>query len=105
MKIEISNKSKQELPAYSAISAAGMDRRDNLEEEIVLRKMQRSIIKSGLFLEIPAGYEEQILPGSRLALNKGIKVLNLPGTINAEYGGEVYVILITLSETHFIISD
>ncbi len=105
MKIKIINKSKHELPAYSTVASAGMDLRANLSEDISLLPMQRVIVPTGLFLEIPVGYEAQIRPRSGLAIKKGITVLNSPGTIDADYRGEVCIILINLSEEIFVIKD
>jgi len=105
MKIKIINKSKHRLPEYTTEHAAGMDIRANLDEDIVLGPMKRALVKTGLFLEIPAGYEAQIRPRSGLAINKGITVLNSPGTIDADYRGEVCIILINLSEENFVIKD
>jgi len=105
MKIKIINKSKHELPAYSTVASAGMDLRANLSEDINLLPMQRVIVPTGLFLEIPVGYEAQIRPRSGLAIKKGVTVLNSPGTIDADYRGEVCIILINLSEEIFVIKD
>lgn len=105
MKIRIVNKSKHSLPEYSTESSAGMDLRANLDKEILLGPMQRALVPTGLFVEIPAGYEAQIRPRSGLAINKGITVLNSPGTIDADFRGEVCVILINLSEELFVVKD
>jgi dUTP pyrophosphatase len=105
MKIKIINKSKHPLPAYSTVSSAGMDLRANLNEDLVLKSMDRALVKTGLFLEIPDGYEAQIRPRSGLAINKGITVLNSPGTIDADYRGEVGIILVNLSKDDFVIKD
>jgi len=105
MKIRIINKSKHELPDYSTDSSAGMDIRADIENEILLKPMERSLIKTGLYLEIPVGYEAQIRPRSGLAINKGVTVLNSPGTIDADYRGEVCIILINLSKENFVIKD
>lgn len=105
MKIRIINKSKHQLPSYSTVSSAGMDVRANIEDEIVLKPMERAIVKTGLFLEIPVGYEAQIRPRSGLAINKGITILNSPGTIDADYRGEVCIILVNLSKEDFVIKD
>lgn len=105
MKIKIINKSRHALPAYSTIASAGMDLRANIDEDIILEPMGRSLVKTGLYLEIPVGYEAQIRPRSGLAINKGITVLNSPGTIDADYRGEVCVILINLSKENFVIKD
>lgn len=105
MKIKIINRSKHELPAYATEHAAGMDLRANLEEPIVLKSLERTLVATGLFLEIPIGYEAQIRPRSGLAFKNGLTVLNSPGTIDADYRGEVKVILVNLSNQEFIIND
>ena len=105
MKIKIVNKSKHELPAYSTDASAGMDLRANIEEDIVIDPLKRLLVNTGLYLEIPLGYEAQIRPRSGLAIKKGITVLNSPGTIDSDYRGEVCVILINLSDESFIIKD
>ena len=105
MKIRILNKSKHELPGYSTKASAGMDIRANLENDINLKPMERIIVPTGLFLEIPIGYEAQIRPRSGLAFEKGITILNSPGTIDADYRGEVCVILVNLSDENFVIKD
>ena len=105
MKIKIINRSKHKLPEYSREHAAGMDIRANLDEDVVLEPMKRALVKTGLFVEIPVGYEAQIRPRSGLAIKKGITVLNSPGTIDADYRGEVCIILINLSEEKFVIKD
>ena len=103
MEIKIVNKSNNELPAYSTKLSAGMDLRANLTEPVVLKPLERKLIPTGLFVEIPEGYEAQIRPRSGLALKKGITVLNSPGTIDADYRGEIGVILINLSAEEFVI--
>ena len=105
MKIRIVNKSKHALPDYSTLHSAGMDIRANIDEDVVLMPLARTIIKTGLFLEIPVGFEAQIRPRSGLAVNKGVTVLNSPGTIDADYRGEVCIILINLSGEKFVIKD
>ena len=105
MKIKIINRSKHTLPEYSTIDSAGMDLRANLDEDIILKPLGRALIPTGLFLEIPSGYEAQIRPRSGLAIKKGITVLNTPGTIDADYRGEICIILINLSEDNFVVSD
>ncbi len=105
MKIRIINKSRHELPEYATLLSAGMDIRANLDEDIVLGPMKRAMVRTGLYLEIPDGYEAQIRQRSGLAINKGITVLNSPGTIDADYRGEVCIILVNLSEKDFVISD
>jgi dUTP pyrophosphatase len=105
MEIKIINKSRHELPAYSTIASAGMDLRASIDKEILLKPMQRILVPTGLFLEIPEGYEAQIRPRSGLAINKGITILNSPGTIDADYRGEVCIIMVNLSDQDFIIND
>ncbi len=105
MEIKIVNKSQNELPAYSTIHSAGMDLRANLNEPVVLKPLERKLIPTGLFIELPVGYEAQIRPRSGLALKKGITVLNSPGTIDADYRGEICVILINLSGEEFVIEN
>lgn len=105
MKVKIVNKSKHTLPEYATVHAAGMDIRANLDEAIILKPLERKLVPTGLFIELPQGYEAQIRPRSGLALKKGITVLNSPGTIDADYRGEIGVILINLSHEEFIIND
>jgi dUTP pyrophosphatase len=105
MNIKIINKSHHELPKYGSEHAAGMDLRANLDQSVVIAPMQRVLIPTGLFLEIPVGFEAQVRPRSGLAIKSGITVLNSPGTIDADYRGEVCVILINLSDTPFTIND
>lgn len=105
MKIRVINKSKHELPGYSTEASAGMDLRANLQEDILLRPMERIIVPTGLFLEIPVGYEAQIRPGSDLAIKKGITVLNSSGSLDADYHGEVCIILVNLSKEIFVVKD
>jgi dUTP pyrophosphatase len=105
MQIKVVNESKHPLPHYATTQSAGMDLRANLEEPIVLAPMQRVLVKTGLFMALPEGYEAQVRPRSGLAYKKGITVLNSPGTIDADYRGEVGVILINLSEEAFTIED
>lgn len=105
MQIRIINKSTNELPSYSTSHSAGMDLRAFLSEDIVLKPLERRLIPTGLFVEIPEGYEAQIRPRSGLALKKGITILNSPGTIDADYRGEIGVILINLSSEEFVISN
>ena len=101
MIVKIINKSKNELPKYETLFSAGMDLRASLEESIVLKPFQRLVVKTGLFISLQQGYEAQIRPRSGLALKKGITVLNSPGTIDADYRGEIGVILINLSDSDF----
>jgi len=105
MHIKIVNKSYNELPAYSTEMSAGMDLRANLTEPVVLKPLERKLIPTGLFIELPQGYEAQIRPRSGLALKKGITVLNTPGTIDADYRGEIGIILINLSQEDFVIEN
>ena len=105
MKVKVVNKSKYKLPQYSTEASAGMDLRANLKNPIILKPLERTIIKTGIYIQLPTGYEAQIRPRSGLALKKGITVLNSPGTIDADYRGEVGVILINLSSEQFIIED
>ena len=103
--VKIINKSHHPLPAYSTACSAGMDLRANLEESIVLRPLQRVLIPTGLFMALPDGYEAQVRPRSGLALKHGITVLNTPGTIDADYRGEIGVILVNLSQDDFVVND
>lgn len=105
MQVKIVNKSKNELPAYSTKHSAGMDLRAKLDEPVILKSLDRVLIPTGLFIELPEGYEAQIRPRSGLALKKGITVLNTPGTIDADYRGEICVILINLSQDEFVIEN
>ncbi len=105
MKIRIINKSAHKLPYYETEASAGMDLRANIEQPITLKPLERAIIKTGLFLELPMGYEAQVRPRSGLAAKKGITVLNAPGTIDADYRGEVGVILVNLSNEDFTIEN
>jgi len=105
MQVKIINRSKHALPAYETSASAGMDVRANLDESIELKPLERALVKTGLFLEIPVGFECQVRPRSGLALKKGITVLNSPGTVDADYRGEVGVILINLSNETFVVED
>lgn len=105
MKVRIINKSKHSLPAYETNLSAGMDLRANLSETITLQPMQRALIPTGLYIELPSGTEAQIRPRSGLAFKNGITVLNSPGTIDADYRGEIKVLLINLSQEPFEIKD
>lgn len=105
MKVKIINKSQHPLPAYETILSAGMDLRASLTESIILQPMQRALIPTGLYIELPAGTEAQIRPRSGLAFKHGITVLNSPGTIDADYRGEIKVLLINLSQEAFEIKD
>lgn len=105
MKIQIINKSKHALPQYATAHSAGMDLRANIDTPILLKPMQRKLIPTGLYIALPEGFEAQIRPRSGLALKKGITLLNTPGTIDADYRGEIGVIVVNLSEEDFIIED
>jgi dUTP pyrophosphatase len=105
MTIEIINKSKHETPNYETASSAGMDLRANLSESVTLKPLERAIIKTGLHIALPPGYEAQIRPRSGLAAKFGISVLNAPGTIDADYRGDIGVILVNLSNENFTIND
>lgn len=105
MNVQIINKSKHPLPAYATIASAGMDLRANLDAPIVLKPLQRCLVPTGLFMALPVGYEAQVRPRSGLAIKKGITVLNTPGTIDADYRGEVCVILVNLSAEEFVVED
>ena len=105
MKVNIINKSKHPLPHYETSASAGMDLRANISEPLTLKPLERAIIKTGLFIELPVGYEAQVRPRSGLAAKKGITVLNAPGTIDADYRGEIGVILANLSNDDFRVED
>ena len=105
MKVQIINKSMHPLPQYATPLSAGLDLRANLNEPITLQPLQRVLVPTGLYIALPAGYEDQVRPRSGLALKKGITVLNTPGTIDADYRGEVCVILVNLSADPFVIED
>lgn len=105
MKIRVINRSHHALPAYATVLSAGMDLRANLTEPIVLKPSARCLVPTGLYIALPEGYEAQVRPRSGLALKKGITVLNSPGTIDADYRGEIGVILINLSAEEFVIED
>ena len=105
MKVQIINKSKHATPNYETEGAAGMDLRANIEEAIILKPLERAIVKTGLFIALPVGFEAQVRPRSGLAAKKGITVLNSPGTVDADYRGEIGVILVNLSNAAFVIND
>ena len=105
MKVQVINKSKHPLPEYVTSLSAGMDLRANLESPIVLKPLQRCLVPTGIYMALPEGYEAQVRPRSGLAIKKGISVLNSPGTIDADYRGEVCVILVNLSTEDFVIED
>ena len=103
MKVNIINKSEHPIPEYETPASAGMDLRANISDSITLQPLDRAVVKTGLFLEIPVGYEAQVRPRSGLAAKKGITVLNAPGTVDADYRGEIGVILVNLSKEEFTI--
>ena len=105
MQVPIVNKSKHALPEYETVASAGMDLRANLDESITLSPLQRTLVPTGLFIELPVGFEAQVRPRSGLAIKHGISVLNSPGTIDADYRGEIKVILVNLSDQQFEIQD
>lgn len=105
MQVQIINKSKHALPSYETIASAGMDLRANIDEPITLKPLERAIVPTGLFIALPIGTEAQVRPRSGLAAKKGITVLNAPGTVDADYRGEVGVILVNLSNDDFVIND
>ncbi len=103
MRVKIVNRSENPLPDYSTSSSAGMDLRANLDEAVTLKPLERKLIPTGLFMELPEGFEAQIRPRSGLALKKGISVLNTPGTIDADYRGEIGIILVNISAESFVV--
>lgn len=105
MNVQIINKSKHQIPAYETEQSAGMDLRANINDSITLKPLERAIVKTGLFIALPAGFEAQVRPRSGLAAKKGITVLNSPGTVDADYRGEIGVILVNLSNEDFVIQD
>lgn len=105
MTIKIINTSEHALPNYETIASAGMDLRANISEPILLKSLERAIVKTGLFIELPLGYEAQVRPRSGLAAKKGVTVLNAPGTIDADYRGEIGVILVNLSQEDFVVEN
>jgi len=105
MNVKIINASKHQTPAYETEGSAGMDLRANIEEEIILKPLERTIVKTGLFIALPIGFEAQVRPRSGLAAKNGITVLNSPGTVDADYRGEIGVILVNLSNDDFVIKD
>ena len=105
MRIKVVNRGHQPLPQYATAQSAGMDLRANLEEPVTLKPLERKLIPTGLHIALPAGYEAQVRPRSGLALKKGITVLNTPGTIDADYRGEIGVVLINLSSEEFVVND
>lgn len=105
IKVSIINKGHQPLPAYATPQSAGMDLRANIEEPVTLRPMERRLIPTGLYIALPEGFEAQIRPRSGLALKHGVTVLNTPGTVDADYRGEIMVLLINLSDRDFTVND
>ena len=105
MNVKVINKSKHKLPKYTTQLSAGMDLRANIDADMSLKPLQRLIVKTGIFIQLPTGYEAQVRPRSGLAYKKGITVLNTPGTIDADYRGEIGVILINLSTEDFLVTD
>ena len=105
MEVKIINRSHHPLPEYATPQSAGVDLRANLDEPVVMKPMERRLIPTGLFISLPGGFEAQVRPRSGLAIKKGITVLNTPGTIDADYRGEIGVILINLSQEDFIVND
>ena len=105
MKVQVINKSKHPLPKYETEQSAGMDIRANLNEPIVLKPLQRCLVPTGLYIALPKGFEAQIRPRSGLAIKKGIGVLNSPGTIDADYRGEICIILVNLSSEDFVVEE
>lgn len=105
MNVKIINTSKHELPSYETIASAGMDIRANLDSPIILKSLERQMIPTGLFIELPVGFEAQIRPRSGLAAKKGVTVLNSPGTIDADYRGEIKIILVNISNEEFVVND
>ncbi len=103
--VKVINKSKHALPEYATTAAAGLDIRANIDAPITLNSLERTLVKTGIFMELPVGYEAQVRPRSGLAYKKGVTVLNSPGTIDADYRGEVGVILVNLSKEPFVIED
>ena len=105
MQVRIVNKSQHELPDYSTEASAGMDIRANLENDVLLKPLERMIVPTGLYIELPVGYEAQIRPRSGMAIRYGISILNSPGTIDADYRGEIGIIIVNLSNEEFILQD
>lgn len=105
MRVKIINKSKHTLPEYATLLSAGMDLRANIDQPEVLKPLQRKLIPTGVFIQLPQGYEAQIRPRSGLAFKHGISIVNSPGTIDADYRGEIGVILINLSDKDFVVND
>lgn len=105
LQVKVINKSKHQLPNYETAQAAGLDLKANISNDIILKPLQRILVETGLFIQLPIGYEAQIRPRSGLAFKHGVTVLNSPGTIDADYRGEIKVLLVNLSDTEFLIKD
>ncbi|MBC5993799.1 dUTP diphosphatase [Pontibacter cellulosilyticus] len=105
LKVNVINQSKHALPSYQTIHSAGMDLRANLEVPVILKPLQRALLPTGLFIELPEGHEAQIRPRSGLAYKHGISIVNSPGTIDADYRGEIKVLLVNLSDQDFVVED
>lgn len=105
MRVKIVNKSRHALPVYETPASAGMDLRANLDEAVVLKPLERQLIPTGLFIELPVGFEAQIRPRSGLAIKKGITLLNTPGTVDADYRGEIKIILANISNEEFVVNN
>ena len=105
MQVKIVNKSKHSLPEYATVLSAGMDLRANIDEPVTLKPLQRSLVPTGIYIQLPEGYEAQIRPRSGLAVKHGISIVNSPGTVDADYRGEIRVILVNLSDEDFIVND
>ncbi|MCD4665762.1 MAG: dUTP diphosphatase [Bacteroidales bacterium] len=105
MKVKIVNKSKHAIPSYETSASAGMDLRAELDEPVVLKPLERALVPTGLYIELPEGYEAQIRPRSGLAIKKGITLLNSPGTIDADYRGEIRIIMANISNENFVVND
>ena len=105
MQVKIVNKSRHQLPEYATALSAGMDLRANIDEPVTLKPLQRSLIPTGIYIQLPEGYEAQIRPRSGLAVKHGISVVNSPGTVDADYRGEIRVILVNLSDVDFVVND
>lgn len=105
IKVQVINRGHQQLPAYATPQSAGMDLRANIDESVILHPMERRLVPTGLYIALPVGYEAQIRPRSGLALKHGITVLNTPGTVDADYRGEIMVLLVNFSQEDFVIND
>ena len=105
MQVKIVNKSKHSLPGYATVLSAGMDLRANIDEPVTLRPLQRSLIPTGIYIQLPEGYEAQIRPRSGLAVKHGISIVNSPGTIDADYRGEIRVIMVNYSNEDYIVNE